>query len=163
MFKSWQVFVFSLVPLALVFMGVIIGSMHGSDSTKEKFAPPPASSSSSGGGSSGGGSSQPPPPGTLSLTARNLSFDKRSLTALPNTQTKLQFTNEDGGVLHNFAIYTNNRATSKVFVGDLTTGPGQTTYTFTTPAAGTYFFRCDSHPDQMTGTFNVKKGHQRNR
>ena len=158
MFKSWQVFVFSLVPLALVFMGVIIGSMHGVDSEIEKFAPPQASSSSSGGSGSGGSSSAPPPPGTLTLTARNLTFDKRSLTALPNTQTRLQFNNEDGGVLHNFAVYKNNRALTadKIFGGELNTGPGQTTYTFTTPAAGTYFFRCDSHPDQMTGTFNVR-------
>jgi plastocyanin len=154
-FKSWQVFVFSLVPLALVFAGVIIGSMHGVDSDKEIFpTPPPASSS--GGGSGGSGGSAPAPPGTLSLTAANLMFDKRSLTALPNTQTRLQFTNNDAGVLHNVAIYTNNRATTKIFVGELTTGPNTTTYTFTSPAPGTYFFRCDSHPDQMTGTFNAR-------
>lgn len=157
MFKSWQVFVFSLVPLALVFAGVIIGSMHGVDSEKEKFAPPPASSSSSGSGaSSGSSSSAPAAPGTLTLTASNLSFDKRSLTALPNTEVKLQFENKDAGVLHNVAIYNNNRATTKIFAGDLSTGPSTVTYTFKTPAAGTYFFRCDSHPDQMTGTFNVK-------
>ena len=158
MFKSWQVFVFSLVPLALVFTGVIIGSMHGVDSAKEVFPTPPPSSSSSGGGGRAVAAAAPRPaaPGTLTLAASNLSFDKRSLTALPNTQTKLQFENKDGGVLHNFSIYNNNRATTKIFVGELTTGPSTTTYTFTTPAAGTYFFRCDSHPDQMTGTFNVK-------
>lgn len=157
MFKSWQVFVFSLVPLALVFAGVIIGSVHGIDSEKEKFAPPPASSSSSSSGaSSGSSSSAAAAPGTLTLTASNLSFDKRSLSALPNTEVKLQFENKDAGVLHNFSIYTNNRATTKIFAGDLSTGPGTVTYTFKTPAAGTYFFRCDSHPDQMTGTFNVK-------
>ena len=106
MFKSWQVFVFSLVPLALVFAGVIIGSMHGVDSQKEKFAPPPASSSSSGSSGGAGGSSPSAAPGTLTLTASNLSFDKRSLTALPNTEVKLQFENKDGGVLHNFSLYT---------------------------------------------------------
>ena len=156
MFKSWQVFVFSLVPLALVFAGVIIGSIHGTDSRKEFFPPAPASASSSGGASPGGSSSAPAAPGTLTLAASNLAFDKRSLTALPNTETKLQFENKDAGVLHNFAIYNNNRATTKIFVGELTTGPSTTTYTFKTPAAGTYFFRCDSHPDQMTGTFNAK-------
>jgi plastocyanin len=155
-FKSWQIFVFSLVPLALVFTGVIIGSMHGVDSAKEVFPTPPPSSSSSGGSSGGGSSSAPAAPGTLTLAASNLAFDKRSLTAPPNTQTRLQFENKDAGVLHNVAIYNNNRATTKIFVGELTTGPNTTTYTFTTPAAGTYFFRCDSHPDQMTGTFNVR-------
>src|SRR5947208_883073 len=114
--------------------------MHGVDSQKEKFAPPPASSSSSGGsGGAGGSSPASAAPGTLTLTASNLSFDKRSLTALPNTEVKLQFENKDGGVLHNFSIYTNNRATTKIFTGDLTTGPSTTTYTIKTPAAGTYF------------------------
>jgi plastocyanin len=156
-FKSWQVFVFSLVPLALVFAGVIIGSMHGSDSKLEVFpTPPPSTASSSSSSGGGGGGAAPAAPGTLSLAAANLAFDKRSLTALPNSQVRLQFENKDAGVLHNVAIYTNNRATTKIFVGELTTGPNTTTYTFTSPAAGTYFFRCDSHPDQMTGTFNVR-------
>ena len=138
MFKSWQIFVFSLVPLALVFTGVIVGSMHGVDSAKEVFPTPPPSSSSSGSAGSGGGSSPAAAaPGTLTLTASNLSFDKRSLTAPPNTDTKLQFENKDGGVLHNFSIYNNNRATTKIFAGELTTGPSTTTYTFKTPAAGT--------------------------
>ena len=124
MFKSWQVFVFSLVPLALVFTGVIIGSFHGSDSAKEVFpTPPPSSSSSGGGGGSGGSGAAAAAPGTLTLVASNLAFDKRSLTALPNTETKLQFENKDAGVLHNFSIYNNNRATTKIFTGELTTGP----------------------------------------
>ena len=42
MFRSWQIFVFSLVPLALIFAGVIGGSMHGTDSEKEKFPTPVA-------------------------------------------------------------------------------------------------------------------------
>src|SRR5262245_1027493 len=124
--------------MALVFAGVIIGSMHGLDSKKEKFAPPPASSSSSSGTSGGGPTSATAPPGTLTLAASNLAFDKRSLTALPNTQIKLQFDNKDSGVLHNFAIYTNNRATDKKFVGDLTTGPTTKTYDIPPLAAGTY-------------------------
>jgi len=40
-FKGWQIFVFSLIPLALVFTGVIIGSIHGSDSELEEFPDPP--------------------------------------------------------------------------------------------------------------------------
>ena len=42
-FSMWQVFIFSLIPLALVFAGVIVGSMHGKDSNMEDFdaAPPP--------------------------------------------------------------------------------------------------------------------------
>ncbi len=42
MFKSWQIFVFSLIPLALVFGGVIIGSIYfdGGDSQPEVFPTP---------------------------------------------------------------------------------------------------------------------------
>jgi len=43
-FKSWQVFIFSLVPLLLVFVGVVGGSFHGKDSHPEVFpSQPPAS------------------------------------------------------------------------------------------------------------------------
>ena len=159
MFKSWQVFVFSLVPLALVFAGVIIGSYHGSNSSPEVFptaAPASASSSSSSASSTPGASSSSSAPGSLTLVAKNLAYDKRSLSAAPNSNVSLVFDNQDSGVLHNFALYTNNRATTKIFVGDLVTGPAKQTYTFKAPAAGTYYYRCDVHPDQMTGSFVVK-------
>ncbi len=43
-FKKKHVLIFSLVPLALVFIGVIGGSIHGSDSDREQFpTPAPAS------------------------------------------------------------------------------------------------------------------------
>jgi hypothetical protein len=56
MFKTWQIFVFSLIPLALVFAGVIIGSLHGSDSEAEVFptAPAPAATPRSYAGPDGG-------------------------------------------------------------------------------------------------------------
>ncbi|HLF76766.1 MAG TPA: hypothetical protein VJB57_04680 [Dehalococcoidia bacterium] len=155
MFKTWQVFVFSLVPLALVFSGVIIGSIHfaGADSRKEIFpTPPPAPAPS------GPSQGAPAPAGTtsLQLVARNILFDKRSLSAAANAPVQLTFDNTDVGTLHNFALYTNNRATTKIFGGELTTGPNVTVYRFTAPAAGSYFFRCDVHPDTMTGTFTSR-------
>ena len=145
--------VFSLVPLALAFIGVIGGSFHGSDSDPEVFptaAPPSASSSA-----------PSAPAGTLVLpvTVQNLAFSSRTLTAPPNTSVIIRLNNQDTGVLHNVSVYTNNQATGRIFVStDLSTGPGTKDYTFTTPGAGTYFFRCDVHPDTdtMTGTFNVR-------
>jgi plastocyanin len=153
-FKTWQIFIFSLIPLALVFIGVISGSFHGSDSDAEVFptaAPIPTSAALP---PTGG----PPPPGSvaLQLVAANLEFDRRTLSAPPNTQVTLRLVNNDGGVLHNFALYNNNRAQQKIFAGDLVTGPAVKDYVFTTPAPGTYYFRCDSHPDQMNGTFTVR-------
>ena len=40
MFKTWQIFVFSFIPLTLVFIGVIGGSLDGVDSNLEKFPTP---------------------------------------------------------------------------------------------------------------------------
>lgn len=154
MFKSWQIFVFSLVPLALVFAGVIIGSVKfsGNDSTLEVF-PTPAPRAAS--------SSAPPPPApaggtSLTLVAKTLLFDKRTLSAAANAPVVLQFDNQDVGTLHNVAFYTNRSATTKIFGSELTTGPKVETLTFTAPPPGSYFFRCDVHPDTMTGTFTVR-------
>ncbi len=154
MFKTWQIFVFSLVPLALVFAGVIVGSIHfaGADSQKEIYPTPPPRPA---------GTAPPPPsapPGAtvLQLAARTLLFDKRSLSAAANQPVVLQFNNEDVGTLHNFAIYTNRNATTKIFGSDLVTGPKVETLNFTAPAPGSYFFRCDVHPDTMTGTFTSR-------
>jgi plastocyanin len=146
-----QVLLFSLIPLALVFAGVIIGSMHGVDSEAEVFPTAAPTSETSG----------PPTPSApgevvIQLRAQNLLFDTRSLTARPNAPVVIQFNNADAGVLHNFALYNNNTASQKIFGGELVTGPIVTNYRFTSPAAGTYFFRCDVHPDTMTGSFAVR-------
>ncbi len=154
MFKTWQVFVFSLVPLALVFAGVITGSVHfsGGDSQKEIFPTPPPRPA---------GNAPPPanaPPGAtvLQLVAKTLLYDKRTLSAPANQPVSLQFDNQDAGTLHNFAIYTNRNATTKIFGSDLVTGPKLETLNFTAPPPGSYFFRCDVHPDTMTGTFTSR-------
>jgi len=60
-------------------------------------------------------------------------------------------------VAHNFALYTDSSATTKIFQGTIITGPATTTYTFSAPSTpGTYFFRCDVHPTTMTGSFIVQ-------
>ncbi len=69
----------------------------------------------------------------------------------------VNFNNMDSGIPHNFAVYTNSSATEKIFVGEIITGPVTTTYNFTAPEKpGTYFFRCDVHPEQMRGDFVVQ-------
>ena len=149
MFTKWQVFIFSLVPLALVFVGVIGSSFHGLDSAREVFpTPAPLPTAPSGGGA--------PSDTALSITAENLMFSTGSLTAAASSPITVQLDNRDAGVLHNFAVYSDRSLSQKLFGGDLRTGPGSVEYAFTTPAAGTYFFRCDVHPDTMKGDFSVR-------
>jgi plastocyanin len=92
----------------------------------------------------------------VTLTARNIAFDKSTITVPAGSTVVMVFNNMDSGVPHNFALYTDLHATSRIFVGDFNTGPKTVTYTFTAPATpGNYFFRCDVHPETMTGTFTV--------
>jgi plastocyanin len=154
-FKLIQVFIFSLIPLALVFVGVIGASFHGSDSDPEVF-PTSAAPSAPEPSGPGGGASPPSGGATLQVAARNLTFSPRTLSAPANTPVTVRMNNEDAGVLHNFSVYNNAQAQTRIFVGDLHTGPGIKDSMFTTPAPGNYFFRCDVHPDTMTGTFTVR-------
>ncbi len=94
---------------------------------------------------------------TVDLSARNIAFDKSTITVPAGADVTVNFDNEDDGIPHNFAVYTDSSATDKIFSGETITGPDTTTYTFTAPSdPGTYFFRCDVHPEQMTGDFVVQ-------
>ena len=103
-----------------------------------------------GGGATGG-------PVQVTLIAENLLFDPTTITASPGVEVTITLDNRDAGVLHNVAFYTNRGAASPIYIGDLTTGPSIDDFVFTSPSTpGSYFFRCDVHPDPMTGTFNVQ-------
>jgi plastocyanin len=148
-FKAWQIFVFSLIPLGLVFAGVIGGSFYGSDSEPDIFptaAPPPAN---------GAVAPTPSAPGAtvIQLIAASLQWNTRSISATANQPVTVQMDNRDAGVLHNVSLYRDQARSQRVFVGELHTGPGIKVYTFTAPAPGNYFFVCDVHPDTMTGSF----------
>jgi hypothetical protein len=98
---------------------------------------------------------------TLALSAQNTSFDKACLAMTPDAAFSIDFTNNDAGVQHNVAIYNNAAATTLLggatSATDVITGPNSTTYSVGALPVGTYFFRCDVHPTQMTGTFVVAK------
>ena len=100
-------------------------------------------------GGAGGGA-------TVDLVARDTSFDTGEITLTAGAQTTVHFDNQDEGLPHNFAIYEDESAETPIFQGDIVEGPNTTDYTFTAPDAGTYFFRCDVHPTQMSGTVVVE-------
>jgi len=94
---------------------------------------------------------------TVDLTASNIAFDLQTITVPAGAEVKINFDNKDAGVAHNFALYEDSSAQQSIFVGQIINGPATITYTFNAPAEpGSYFFRCDPHPAQMTGTFIVQ-------
>ena len=104
----------------------------------------------------GQGGSDQQPSAQLEISALNLLFDKDRLVAPPNTEVSLVFNNNDAGVLHNVSVYRSRNAEEPIFTGELFVGVDTRTYRFETPEAGSYFFRCDSHPDTMNGSFVVR-------
>ncbi len=103
------------------------------------------------------GPTTPGGPTTIDLVAKDIKFDKRSITAAVGGQVTVNFNNQDAGVQHNVSFYNNKSASQVIFKGDLFAGPATKTETFAAPStAGTYFFRCDVHPDTMNGSFIVK-------
>jgi len=93
---------------------------------------------------------------TVNETAEQLTFGSTTLQAPADTPFDLVFDNQAPGVAHNVAIYTNSSASTVLFRGALITGVKTITYHVPALKPGTYFFRCDVHPTQMTGTFVVK-------
>lgn len=96
---------------------------------------------------------------TIDLVAKNIAFNVNSITVPAGSNVNINFDNQDIGVPHNFAVYTDSSATTTIFKGDIISGPKTTTYSFKAPTTpGTYFFRCDVHPSQMSGQFIVSAG-----
>jgi plastocyanin/glucose/arabinose dehydrogenase len=93
----------------------------------------------------------------INLTAQNTAFNQTNLTVKAGSNVTLNFTNNDSGVQHNFALYNDSNASNPIFRGTLITGVSNMTYTFDAPLKpGTYYFQCDVHPTQMHGNFIVK-------
>jgi plastocyanin len=92
----------------------------------------------------------------VTVSAQNSAFSERCLAAPAHEPFTIELKNMDPGVPHKLSIFTDASASKALFVGDLVNGPGTSTYHVTALEPGTYFFWCDVHPAQMTGTFVVK-------
>jgi plastocyanin len=157
--KWYQVMMFSLIFVAIALTGVIAGAHHGVDSAQEHFGPPAAS----GGAPAGSNGAPAPPPAAgatiIDITAKNLAFDKRSVSAPANTAVTVRFNNQDGGIAHNVAFYKSKTSVTQPLASgskpDLVTGPQTAQFSFTTPGPGTYYYQCDVHPE-MKGSFIVR-------
>jgi plastocyanin len=96
-------------------------------------------------------------PVALTIVAQNLQFDLDSIRAGAGVPVTVTLDNQDSGVLHNIAFYTNRTASSPIHVGGIITGVATEDVAFNAPSTpGSYYFRCDVHPDTMDGTFSVQ-------
>lgn len=129
-----------LAGLAVIGVGLVANFAYGDRGPEKKEA-----------------NGQPPKSETVSVTAQGTKFLETQLTLTAAANVTIQFDNKDATVQHNIAIFKGSDATGPlVFRGAIETGPKVTQYTFRAPPPGTYFFHCDVHPTQMTGTITVK-------
>ena len=88
-----------------------------------------------------------------------IKFDKTELTVPAGKEVAITADNTDDGVSHNFAVYKDRDAAEAgddpLAATDICSGPCSETATINLNA-GEYFFRCDVHPSQMTGTLTAE-------
>jgi plastocyanin len=87
----------------------------------------------------------------VTIAAEALAFSTATLTVPADSDFTMAFDNREA-VPHNVSIYEDDSATEALFTGETITGPRTVTYDVPALQAGEYFFRCDVHPAQMTGT-----------
>lgn len=105
-------------------------------------------------GACGGGAVTSPPPSAVAaadvrVAAADNRFDPATINLPADQAASLLFENRDGED-HNVAIYRDATASSELFRGD-TINATWVMYEVPALPAGTWFFRCDVHPD-MTGS-----------
>lgn len=117
------------------------------------------------GGSEEGGRQTPPagretPPVTseqLTIAAvPTIKWDKKELT-VAGGQAVILFDNQDTGVSHNFAVYSDPEFSQAVAKTDICAAPCQETLTLQDLSPGEYYYQCDVHPvDSMRGSLRVR-------
>jgi plastocyanin len=91
----------------------------------------------------------------VNLAASGVRFSTGSLSA-PAGMVTISFSNNDDGISHNVHVYAGGNASSPTVGATATAvGPVQQTLNLGALAAGSYFYRCDVHPSQMSGTLTV--------
>ena len=89
----------------------------------------------------------------LTITSSDMAFDLATIAVAADRPFSLRLVNQDAAP-HNVAIFVDSSAAESRFIGELVTS---STVVYEVPAlpAGTYFFRCDLHPE-MNGTLAVE-------
>src|SRR6266508_2163354 len=101
-------------------------------------------------GAPGGGGAK------VTVAAQGLQFDTDRIE-LPAAPSIIHFENDDPGIQHNIAIFTDSSLGTNLFRGEIVTGPAAIDYRIPPLEPGTYYFHCDVHPT-MSGAVVVKGG-----
>lgn len=96
----------------------------------------------------------PGQPGGIVIVAKGILFDTDEMRVPAGQPFTVTMRNEDAGVPHNWALYTDDGATTAIAGANEGICTGPCTDDVEAPAldSGEYFFRCDVHPTQMKGT-----------
>jgi plastocyanin len=94
-------------------------------------------------------SSVTPSEADVTVVAQDMKFVQAEVKVKADADFSLLLDNKDG-MPHNVAIYTDSTAKTPVYVGEMVTN-GQLVYDIPALKPGTYFIKCDLHPD-MTGS-----------
>jgi len=99
-------------------------------------------------GTPGGGGAR------VTVTAQGLQFDTDRIALSAGAPSTIRFENDDPGIQHNIAIFTDSSLGTNLFPGDIVTGPAAVDYRIPPLDPGTYYFHCDVHPT-MNGSVAV--------
>jgi plastocyanin len=93
----------------------------------------------------------------VTVAAQGLRFDTDSIELPAGAPSTIHFENNDPGIQHNIAIFTDSSLGTNLFRGEIVTGPTAVDYRIPPLEPGSYYFHCDVHPT-MSGTVVVKGG-----
>ena len=89
----------------------------------------------------------------------SIKFEKTEITIDAGKKVTISVNNTDTGMRHNFALYKTKADADadkdEIAKTDICTAPCKQTADVNL-TAGEYFFHCDVHPSQMTGTLTAK-------
>ena len=85
---------------------------------------------------------------------QGLAFDTKEIDLPAGQPTTITLDNQDAGIPHNLAIYTDDSLSTALFQGEQFPGIDSREYQIPAIDPGTYYFHCDVHPT-MNGTVVV--------
>ena len=154
-----------VVGMALTAMLLVVGCGDDEDTATTAASTP--TTVVSGQTPTGGGSGLPPghghegATGTCSPTAaqpvvvvQGNAFDKTCVAVAANRAFTISFENKDT-TAHGFTIAESETATTNLFQQAPVRGPQTVAMNVGALRPGTFFFKCQVHPNQMKGTFVV--------